>query len=144
MIWLFDDALSSAATTYTVEPPSEAIAGTGESTSVLSVERSGCCSSPNTCTPVCGLVGQLVVPFAGFGMVQTREYQLPERGAAFVPSTMCVALTLSFGRSSKAVPVSIFIWPQPCSRSLGSAVFDQPYSRPLELKEPSADLYVNE
>src|SRR3954451_14555816 len=126
MIWLFDEALSSATTTYTVEPPSEAIAGTGESTSVLSVERSGCCSVPNTCTPVWAPVGQLVVPFAGLGMVQTREYQLPERGAAFVPSTMCVALTPSFGRSSNAVPVSIFIWHQPCSRSVGSVPFDQP------------------
>src|SRR3954453_23130793 len=134
MIWLFDDALSSAATTYTVEPPSAAMAGTGESTSVLSVERSGCCSVPKVWMPVWALVGQLVVPFAGFGLVQTREYQLPEGGAAFVPSTRCVALTLSFGRSSKAVPVSIFIWLQPFSRSLGSAVFDQPYSRPLEPK----------
>src|SRR2546423_2951540 len=126
MIWLFVLAWSSAATTYAVEPPSEATAGTGESTRFPSVDLSGWLTVPNTWMPVCAVVGQLVLPFAGLGMVHTREYQLPTRGAAFVPSTMWVALTPSFGRSSKSVPVSIFIWHQPCSRSVGSAVFDQP------------------
>src|SRR5439155_23947438 len=109
MIWLFEAALSSAATTYTVEPPSEATAGTGESTNVPSVDLSGWLTVPNTWTPVCGFVGQLVLPPVGFGIVHTREYQPPTRGAAFVPRTIWVALTLSLGRSSKSRPVSIFI-----------------------------------
>src|SRR3954467_15553617 len=90
MIWLLLAASSSAATTYTVAPPSDAIEGTGESTMLPSVLLSGCVGEPNAVIPVCGAVGHVVLPLAGFGIVQIREYQLALIGSAFVPSTMWV------------------------------------------------------
>src|SRR3954471_21039832 len=86
MIWLLLAESSSAATTYARAPPSDASAGTGESTRVPSVDLSGRVGEPNLVIPVCGEVGQAVLPFAGFGIVQIREYQAAPIASTFVPS----------------------------------------------------------